>query len=153
MLLLIGFFVLVLIYVGLVSLFAGFFPMAAILNLPSFILIIATLTFFLIMTKSGRIIGKYFKSSFKKDYLYSIFELKELTDVIKNIIKFIIATGIVGFITFVIIALYFLDSPQHLGPNLAMSLTSITYAVAISYFVFFPVQVWAENKINELNNN
>ena len=153
MILLIGFLFMVFIYVGVISMLVGIFPAAVFLNLSSLLLLIVTLTFYLIVSKSGSIIGRYFKSSFKKEYNYSKIELENLGTAIKNIIKFNIAVGIAAFVIFIIAALYFLDSPEHFGPNLANCLISVVYAITVSYFIFFPVQAWAENKINELNGN
>jgi len=152
MLLFIGFLFFILIYAGLVSLISGFFPAVAFINHMTFLLHLVTLSFFLIVSKSGSIVGKYIKSSFKKEYVYSIKELESLVVAIKNTIIFVIPIGILGVITFLVCALYWLEDVQYLGPNLAMSFTSIIYAIAISFFVFFPVQAWAENKINTMKN-
>jgi flagellar motor component MotA len=46
-----------------------------------------------------------------------------------------------------IAALAHLGSPDNLGPNLAISLMTLMYSIVISFFVFFPTQAWAENKI------
>jgi len=153
MLLLIGFLFLGFIYIGIISLMIGMFPAVAFFNLPALSLFIVTLSFFLIVSKSGKILGKYIKSSFKKEYTYSLTELENLCTAVKNTIKFNIAAGLAGFLTFIVTALYFLDSPYRLGPNLAMGLSSVIYAVTISYFVFFPTQAWAENKINDIKRN
>jgi len=153
MLLLIGFLFFILVYVGFIALMAGGSVSIMLLDLPAFSLLFVTLLFFLFVSKSGNIILKYIKSSFKKEYVYSILELESLSAAIKNVIKFIIATGILSFITFIIVALAFLGTPEALGPNLAMALISLTYAIAISFFVFFPVQAWAENKINVLKES
>ena len=125
----------------------------SILNIPSLFLILVPLLFFIITSKSGESISRYFKSSFKKDYPYTITELEELSLVIKNIIKFTLATGGFCSIIFVMISLSFLNVLERLGPNLAICLTTISYSIAISYFIFFPTQAWAENKVNELKKN
>ena len=153
MILLIGFLFFILVYAGIVSLVVGFFPAVAFINHVTFILHLVTLSFFLIVTKSGKILGKYIKSSFKKEYEYTVNELESLVIAIKNIIKFIIPIGILGVMIFIVCALYWLDDVQHLGPHLAMSFTSIIYAIAIGFFIFFPVQTWAENKINAMKND
>ena len=105
--------------------------------------------FFLLVTKSGKIIGKYISTSFKKNYAYSIIELEQLSSAIKNTIKFILAAGGFCFMAFVVISLGYIGSPEQLGPNLSNCLLSLTYAVVISYFIFFPVQAWAENKLKD----
>ena len=122
------------------------------MNLPSALLILVSLLFFLLVSKSGKIIGKYILTSFKKNYSYTKTELEKLASAIKNTIKFILATGGFCFITFAVISLGYIGTPERLGPNLAICLISLTYAIAISFFVFFPAQVWTENKINFLKD-
>jgi flagellar motor component MotA len=145
MLLIFGFLfmVFILTVVGIVSQFFH-----TLINLPSFLLILVPLIFFLFISKSGSVIGKYFVASFKRGYVYT--KLEGLSVAIKNTVKFILATGGFNCITFAIISLGHMGNPERLGPNLAISLTSLIYSIAISYFVFFPVQAWAENKIHTL---
>jgi len=118
------------------------------INLPSILLILVPLLFFLFTSKSGSIIGKYITTSFKRDYIHTQAELEGLSIAIKNTIKFILASGWFICIAFAIISLGYIGAPEKLGPNLAISLTTLTYSIAICYFVFFPTQAWAENKIN-----
>jgi hypothetical protein len=118
------------------------------LDLPSFLLILVSLIFFFITSKTGNIIGKYIKSSFKKNYPYSKIELKSLSSAIKNTIKFIFGTGGFGFIAGSLT--FFQDNKQLWGPNISLSIFSLMYAITISCFVFLPVKAWAENKINTL---
>jgi flagellar motor component MotA len=47
--------------------------------------------------------------------------------------------------------LFVLDNREMLGPNLAVSLIMLIYAIAISFFVFFPTQAWVENQYNALS--
>ena len=117
------------------------------INLPSILLILVPLLFFLFTSKSGSIIGKYITTSFKRDYIHTRAELEGLSVAIKNTIKFILASGGFMCITFAIISLGYIGAPEKLGPNLAISLTVLAYSIAICYFVFFPTQAWAENKI------
>ena len=118
------------------------------INLPSILLILVPLLFFLFTSKSGSIIGKYITTSFKRDYTHTKAELEGLSVAIKNTIKFIFATGGFICIVFAIISLGYIGAPERLGPNLAISLTTLAYSIAICYFVFFPTQAWAENKSN-----
>jgi len=74
--------------------------------------------------------------------------LEGISVAIKNTIKFIFATGGFNCIAFAIISIGYIGAPEKLGPNLAISLTTLTYSIAICSFVFFPTQAWAENKIN-----
>jgi flagellar motor component MotA len=147
MLLIFGFLFMVSVFavVGIVSQFFH-----TLLNLPSTLLILVPLIFFLFISKSGNVIGRYFVTSFKKDYAHTREELERLSVSIKNTVKFILATGGFNCITFAIISIGHIGNPERLGPNLAICLTSLIYAIGISYFVFFPTQAWAENKINIL---
>ena len=155
MLLLIGILFMIFIYAVACTLLAGMLLsgfLFVIFDLWSFLLIFISLLFFLFVSKSGNIICWYVKASFRKSYTYTKDELEGLSKAIKNTIKFLLATGGFSFILFIINALANLGAPEYLGPSLAMSLTSLTYSAAISFFVFFPTQAWAENKINSLNS-
>jgi len=122
------------------------------INIPATLLLLAPLVFFLLVSRSGKIINKYISTSFKKNNTYTKTELEQLSSAIKNTIKFILAAGGFCFIACMVISLGYMGSPEQLGPNLANSLLSFTYAIAIGFFVFFPVQAWAENKKNSLGN-
>jgi flagellar motor component MotA len=147
MLLLVGLLFTVLLFylVGAVSGMVAFF-----VDIPSALLILLPLIFFLLASKSGKIIGAYITSSFRKDYPYTRGELENIALVMKRTVRFVLATGGFGFVAGLIGTLANLGAPERLGPNLAVSLITLVYSVAVSFFVFFPVQVWAENKINEL---
>jgi flagellar motor component MotA len=147
MLLIFGFLFMVFIF-AIVGIVSQFFH--TLINLPSALLILVPLIFFLFASKSGNVFGRYIKMRKKKGHLYSEAELTALSIAIKNTIKFTIAVGGFCFIVFGIICLGYLGSPERLGPNLAICLTSLTYSIAVSYFVFFPTQAWAENKIKTL---
>jgi len=147
MLLIFGFLFLVIIY-AVIGTAAGF--LGILLDPFAFLLVIIPLFFFLFITKSGKIIGKYITASFKKDYSYEKTELEGLIFAIKNTVKFILATGVFGFIIFLVVSFGHIGVPERLGPSIAISLTSLTYSIAISFFVFFPVQAWAKNKINTM---
>ena len=149
MLLIFGFLFMVIVFavVGIVSQFFH-----TLINLPSALLILIPLLFFLFVSKSGSVIAKYFGTSFKRDYAHTLAELEGLSVAIKNTVKFILATGVFNCVTFAIISIGHMGTPEKLGPNLAICLTSLIYSIAISYFVFFPVQAWAENRINIIKN-
>jgi len=129
--------------VGILSQMLAFF-----LDLPSFLLIIIPLLFFLITSKNGIIIGKYIVLSFRKNHTYTRTELERIAISAKNTIRFILGMGGFGFLFGLIASLAHLGSLERFGPNLAISLMTLTYSISISYFVFFPLQAWAENKIN-----
>jgi flagellar motor component MotA len=118
------------------------------IDMPSALLTLVFLFFFFFTSKSGSIIGKYIKSSFKKNYDYTRVELLSLSAAIKNTIKFTLATGGFGFLVGAISSLAV--ARENLGPNIAISLITVFYSIIVSYIVFFPVQAWAENKLNSM---
>lgn len=144
MLLFAGFLFTVIIYV-VIGRAAGFLGIIA--DRWSLLIFISSLAFILISSKSAGLLGRYIISSFKKNYEYSKNELECLSAAVRSIIKFILATGGFTFIAFLIISLGHIGAPEKLGVSLGICLSSLTYAVAISFFIFFPVQAWAENKI------
>jgi Flagellar motor component len=73
-----------------------------------------------------------------------------LSAAIKNTIKFTLGTGGFGFLAGLIAVLAFLQNKEMLGPNIAISLLTVFYSIIISYLIFFPVQAWAENKLNAM---
>ena len=147
MLLVLGFLFMVFVYAA-IGVIAGF--LWVLLDPWALQLVILPLFFFLFITKSGKTIGKYITASFKKDFSYSRTELEALVSAVENTIKFVLATGVFGFITFAVVSLGHIGSPERLGPSIAISLTTLAYSIAISFFVFFPVQAWAKNKINTM---
>jgi flagellar motor component MotA len=147
MLIIFGFFVMIFMFffIGKLSDMAQVF-----INLPSVALIVIPFCFYLIASKSGKITGKYIKFSFAKAHAWTANELDSICAAMKNTIKFILAMGIFCFIAGLIVCLGYLGTPERFGPNLAVSLCTLVYSIAISFFVFFPVQAWTENKINKL---
>jgi len=119
-------------------------------DFPSAILTLIFLFFFFFTSKSGSIIGRYIKSSFKKNYTYTRAELVSLSVAIKNTIKFTLAAGGFGFFIGAIASLG-VATKEELGPNVAVSLLTVFYAIIVSYLIFFPVQAWAENKLNAMS--
>jgi flagellar motor component MotA len=123
------------------------------IDFPSALLTLILLFFFLLTSKSGNLIGRYIKSSFKKNYAYTKTELLSLSCAIKNTVKFTLATGGFGFLTGLMASLVNLENKNMLGPNIAISLITVFYSIIVSYFIFFPVQAWAENKINAMGKD
>jgi len=154
MLIIIGFLFSVFISV-LVSIMTGVSKVrvTAFLDFPSALLTLIFLFFFFFTSKSGSIIGRYIKSGFKKNYAYTRAELVSLSAAIKNTVKFTLATGGFGFLVGAIASLFVLENKNMLGPNVAVSLLSVFYSIIVSFFIFFPVQAWAENKINAMGND
>ena len=149
MLLIIGFLFVILIF-AFVNIFSHL-HWTILIDLPSFLLIFIPLLYFLFVSKSGCIIGRYIKTSFKKGHTYTKQELEGLSAAIKNTIKLTLSAGWFGVAAFSIVSLGHIGAPERLGPSLIICLLSLTYSVAISFFVFFPVQAWAENKINDMS--
>jgi len=127
--------------------------LAMLIDLPSILLIVVSLLFFMLASKSGSVIRKYINASFKKNHAYTKTELAGLSIAIKNTIKFTLATGGFGFMSGLVASLGYLGASERFGPNLAISLLTLTYSIMISYFVFFPTQVWADNKINMMKDD
>jgi len=147
MLLLFGFLLMVVIF-AFTGILSG--AMAMFIDLPSFLLIVIPLLFFLGLSKGGGVIGRYFTASFKKEFTYTLTELESLSRAVKNTIKFILATGGFGFMAGLIATFSYIGAPEMLGPNFAICLLTLTYSIAFSFFVFFPLQAWAENRIGAL---
>ena len=130
----------------IIGLMAGF--VTVLLNSWSLLFICVSLIFFLIVSGSGSVIGQYVIKSFKKVQKYTLVELEGLSIAVKNTIKYTIFSGIFCSVIFVVISLGHIGTPERLGPSIAISLTSITYSIAICCFVFLPTLAWAENKKN-----
>ena len=143
MILLIGLLFLVL-FTFLIAAASGMVYM--LLDIPSFMIILVPLIFFLVITKSGKTITNYIKSSFKKNYEYSIAELESISMAAKHSAKITLATGFFGFIIGIIGMLMRLDDPQTIGPMLAVGLLTMLYSIGVGFFVMFPLYVWAENR-------
>jgi hypothetical protein len=150
MLLIIGFLFMVFIF-AVVGALSGLLKIF--IDLPSILLILVPLLFFIFTSKSGNILGNYIKASFKKEYTYTEIELAAFSVAAKNTIKFILAVGGFGFVSGLLACLVNLDNKEMLGPSLALSLLAFLYAIAVSVFIFLPTQAWAENKINILRQN
>ncbi len=144
MLILIGLLFSILMFIGIGGIFN---ILTFIVDIPSMIIILIPLVFFLYTSKSGDIITKYILSSFKKNYDYSKSELESIYVATKNTIKFTMATGGFGFVIGLTSCLVNMHSPEQLLLNLSVSFISLLYAIAISFFIFFPTMAWAENKV------
>ena len=117
------------------------------IDLPSMIIVIVPLVFFLCISKSGGIMVKYIRSSFKKNYKYSRPELESISAAIKHTIKFTMGAGGFGFMVGLIACIVNTHSAELFLLNLSVSFISLAYAIAISFFVFYPAMVWTENKL------
>ena len=150
MLLIIGFLFMLFIFfgIGLLSR-TGLF----LIDLPSAFIVIVPLIFFLIASKSGKVIGRYIKTSLTKDYAYTKVELSSLSVATRNTIRFILGVSGVGFLIGLIAIFALIEDRQMLGPNIAVALITVLYSIALSFFVFFPTQAWADNKLSSLGND
>ena len=119
----------------------------AFIDLLSVTIVLIPLIFFLVSTKSCKIITEYMISSFKKNYEYSNAELESIVRVAKHSIRITLATGWFGFIIGIIGMLHRLDDPHTIGPMLAVGLLTVLYSIGVGFFMLFPLQVWAENRI------
>ena len=133
----------------------GMLDLQLIVNPALFMIFIMILVFFFCVTKSGGILGGYIKSSFRKNHRYSVTELEGISRSAKNTIKMIFAAGWFAFLTALIVMLGNLnfdypDAAMAFQHGLGISLTSPFYAVVMGYFIFFPLHVWAENKISRI---
>ena len=90
--------------------------------------------------------------SFKKEHKYTRAELNGLSIAVKNTIKFVLAIGGFGFLFGLIASLAHIGTFERFGPNLAISLITLAYSITVSFFIFFPLQAWAENKANSMND-
>lgn len=124
-------------------------------DIESLLIIAVPLLLFLAITKSGKTICRYIKSSFIKDYDFSKFELVSIKIAAKNGSIFTLAVGLLGFfwgLNSILSHLYF-DESGWLGvmmSSIQMNFLVIIYSIAIVAFVLFPLKTWADNKANDV---
>ena len=117
-------------------------------DIPSLVVILLPLVYYLIVSKGHKVLGSYIKNSFKKDYIYNAYELKAISNVAKGSTKVIMTMSYLNIVFALIIVLTNVDDPSFIGVALAVMLISLFYALGISYLMFFPLQSWAENKLD-----
>lgn len=122
------------------------------LDLVSFLIVALPVTFFLLITKGGRILGEYFKLSFMKNSEYSEAQLRGIAGAAKSTMKIALASGFFGFLSGLMMTLYFVDlggiaSAAVFNVNLSVSLITLYYSIALAFFVLYPLEAWAENKL------
>ena len=130
----------------------GMLDLLLIVNPALFMIFTMVLVFFFCVTKSGGILKGYIKSSFRKSHKYSVAELEGISRSAKNTVRIIFAAGWFAFLIGFIVLLGNLnfdypDAAVAFQHGLGISLISPFYAVVMGSFIFFPVQVWAENKV------
>ena len=123
------------------------------LDLPSLVMVVVPLLFFLSVTKSGKHIRTYIRLSFKKNDgdLYNKSTLQAIIFASKNAIKFCVGIGILNFLYGINVMLVSLDAPEAIGPMIAISTITIIYSLGIGFFMFLPLQAWAQNKMAEID--
>ena len=132
------------VYTAIIGIIDG--ELAWFIDMASLFFILVPLLFFLFITKNGKTIYSYIKTSFKKNRTYSKCELNNIAHAAKNAMKIILASGGFSFLSGLAIMLRRLDGPQMLGPYFSIMITSLLYSIGLSYFSFFPLKVWAEKK-------
>ena len=116
------------------------------IDVGSLLLVLTPPVFLLIITKDGKAICRYIKSSFKKNSTYNKCELDIIARAAKNAMKIILAAGGFSFLSGLTLMLRNLDDPQMLGPYLSVMIVSLLYSIGLAYFTFFPLKAWAEKK-------
>ena len=118
-------------------------------DLASLTFVLVPLVFFLLITKYGKSLFGYIKSSLKKNYSYSEDELRNIASAAKSATKVTLTAGWFSFLIGLIIVLRTIDVPQMTGAYLSVMIISLLYSAGIGYFVLFPLQAWAEYKLSK----
>jgi hypothetical protein len=163
-----------LILAGIIIMYAAYFPFSLITIdngfefYPRFLLnfwdgftvfaIILPVALFLIFTKNGRIIWNYMHSSLDKNHQFSKTELQSIVTATRASGKFALGTGVFCLLgSFIMILANFNYAEQFamnvLLRNLGVAFLTPLYTIAIAFFIFYPLQVWAENKLRELTKD
>ena len=120
------------------------------IDIVTLLSILLPIIFFFCVTKSGRFIGGYIKSSFKRNHQYNAAELENIARAAKNTVKIALAAGwfnfLIAFIMIFVINTDFDPEFMIIGASFALSVLSLLYSISIAFFMFFPLQAWAENK-------
>ena len=120
------------------------------INMSSLLIIIIPVLFYFLVTKSVETVRRYIISSFKRGYTFKAAELESLAKAMQGARNVIIAAGVFGFFGGIIAILTSLSVPEEIGPNFAVAMITVHYAVSAGYFIFYPTQMWAEAKVKAL---
>lgn len=82
----------------------------------------------------------------RKDYSCHLSELRRALDVVEMMQKQVIYAGVICMLMSVIVILGFLSSLEYLGPNLAVAILTILYAV-IFEMLLLPLQLEVKRRI------
>lgn len=115
------------------------------LDLPSIIMILLVLIPGLIIMGEWKDFAKSFSVGIKP---YSLLELKNITEAVGAAQKLTIHGALFAIIMSGIFLMARLDSPEIIGPNLAVCFLAGLYAVIIEFFLL-PLRLNAERKMNE----
>jgi flagellar motor component MotA len=127
-------------------------------NIASLLCVLVPLLLFLILTNNGRIIKIYIMSSMKKEHRFDKDELQTIAGAAKSTGRFALGTGAFFCLANILTMLSYMNFEDEFGASrlvydIAMTLISLLYAIAIAFFIFYPLQVWAENKLRELTKD
>ena len=134
----------------------SFYSLRNYVDLPSLLAVLIPLLLFLFFTKNGKILWGYIKSSFKKGCGFSGNELTGIASAAKSTANFVLAEGallFIGSIIAIMANMNFQDElfARALFVDIAVSSILLLYAIAIAFFILYPLRVWATNKLNEEN--
>lgn len=120
----------------------------------AFFALLTLLLLFLIFTNSGRIFSSYIRHSVQRGYQFTRDELQGIIYASRYTGRFTMGCGIVFFLCRCLWALACLNFEDEGGAftltrNIIAAILPLTYALTIAFFIFYPLQVWAENKLNE----
>lgn len=124
----------------------GFMPvLAKVIDIPSLlcILILSVPVLF----RSG--LGKDFLRAFKllnKKYQCHLSELKRTLDAVEMMQKQVLCAGVFSMLFSFVYVLAALNAPENLGPNMAIAVLTIFYAVIIE-MLLLPLQIEVKRRI------
>ena len=136
------------IVVFMISVLGGSYGMSAIywfLDLPSLLLIVLILIPGLLIMGEWKNFIKAFSVGIKP---FSLLELKNIIGAVAAAQKLTVHAALFAIIISGILLMGHLDTPETIGPNLAVCFLSGFYAVIIE-FLLLPVRLNAEKKMNE----
>ncbi len=124
----------------------GFGPvLARVLDVSSLVCVLALSV--PILFKNG--LGKDFLRAFKllrKSYTCHLSELRRTLDVVEMMQKQLICAAAFSAVISIINVLTLLDTPETLGPNIAVAILTIFYAVILE-MLLLPLQIEAKRRI------
>ncbi|MCL2620671.1 MAG: hypothetical protein FWD97_07040 [Defluviitaleaceae bacterium] len=133
---------------------SAFSDILVLIDVPSLAFVLIPLVVFSQLSGNAKLLRVYFSGSFKKAHQFSKDELEGFVLAVKGNMKVAIATGAVAFLVALVAGVlpsWLADYGNELFIlNLMISILPMIYAIGIAYFVLFPVQMWAENRLKTL---